>query len=75
MLAVSKKQKKQTLQQREKKYERKRSRTCFEFKQGWIFINIFVDVNDYTKYNDDNNTDIMYCIYQLFLFIPCHLIQ
>lgn len=23
----------------------------------------------------DNNTDIMYCIYQLFLFIPCHLIQ
>lgn len=50
---------------KERKKERK-SRKCFEFKQGWIFINIFVDVNDYTKYND-NNTDIMYCIYQLFI--------
>lgn len=74
-LSCFKKDKRTKKKKTKKKEGRKLSRTCFRFKQGWIFINIFVDVNDYTKYNNDNNTDIMYCIYQLFLFIPCHLIQ
>jgi len=39
------------------------------------FVSIFLWMLMIILNITDNNTDIMYCIYQLFLFIPCHLIQ